>query len=94
MADANGMIRSRANVAKTSTGKWSFDCTVEVGDPNLITGPDWTDNVDQIRYANVSRTLYSQSGLILHHLDHLIEELEKRYGTGRTAVDGPATDSI
>ncbi|ANS03558.1 hypothetical protein [uncultured Mediterranean phage uvDeep-CGR2-KM21-C338] len=89
MTDANGgMIRTRANVAKTSTGKWSFDCTVEVGDPHL------TDQVDQIRYANVSRTLYSQSGLILHHLDHLIEELEKRYGTGRTAVDGPATDSI
>jgi len=89
MADANGgMIRTRANVSKTSTGKWSFDCTVEVGDPRL------TDNVEQIRYGDVSRTLYSQSGLILHHLDHLIEELEKRYGTGRTAVDGPATDSI
>jgi len=89
MADANGMIRSRAaNVSKTSTGKWSFDCTVEVGDPRL------TDNVEQIRYGDVSRTLYDQSGLILHHLDYLIEELEKRYGTGRTAVDGPATDSI
>lgn len=89
MTDANGgMIRTRANVSKTSTGKWSFDCTVEVGDPRL------TDNVEQIRYGDVSRTLYDQSGLILHHLDYLIEELEKRYGSGRIEGDGPTPGGV
>jgi hypothetical protein len=79
-------MRTRANVSRTSTGKWSFDATVEVGnelpvseDGMLIDSNETGDELDTHRE------------IVMDKMDSLISALDQRYGGGGIS---PASEGL
>jgi len=79
-------MRTRANVSRTSTGKWSFDATVEVAHELPVLGP--SESSDD---AETAGELDSQREIVLEGIDSLISALDQRYGGGGIS---PASEGL
>jgi len=78
-------MRTRANVSRTSTGKWSFDATVEVG--NELPVRSWKP-----RDSNeTGDELDTHREIVMDKMDSLISALDQRYGGGGIS---PASEGL
>jgi len=68
-------VRTRVGVSKTSTGKYSWDCTVELlGEDEIVSVP--TEGLGNFA---VITECEMQRDRILHLSDALVAELRQRY---------------